>query len=120
MSFASECRILVADDDMELRGALVDCLLAEGFQVLEAADGEQALKVALEQQPQVVLLDHRMPGILGAEVARQLKQHRLQTRIVLITAAREGAELAAQAGVDAFLRKPFELDSCLNILRESC
>ena len=66
-------RILVADDDDGLRQLLRLILAREGFEVFEAANGEQALALAVDVNPAVILLDVMMPGLDGYDVCRRLK-----------------------------------------------
>ena len=64
--------ILVAEDDVITRWDLREILEAHGYQVLEARDGEEALLLARERQPDLLLLDIKMPGVGGLEVAERL------------------------------------------------
>ena len=70
-------RILVVEDEAPLRMALVDALTAEGYEVLEAADGETGLQLALREGPEVILLDLMLPRRDGFSVLRALRQDRL-------------------------------------------
>ena len=66
-------RILIADDDAGLRQLMRLILAREGFEVIEAADGEQALALAITGDPALILLDVMMPGLNGYDVCRRLK-----------------------------------------------
>ena len=66
--------ILLVDDDMTLREMYAERLKAEGFQVNMAKDGEEALQMATENHPNVILLDIMLPGLDGFEVLRQIKE----------------------------------------------
>jgi CheY-like chemotaxis protein len=112
------CRILIADDDDDLRAALRACIDQDAlFCASEAADGNQALARALADPPDVLLLDHRMPGLTGVEVAHKLRANGTSTTIVFITAANHVRELARAAGVRWFLGKPFGSDELMELLR---
>ena len=84
-------RILVADDDDGLRQLLRLILAREGFEVFEAASGEQALALALAVDPAVILLDVMMPGMDGYDVCRRLKsdQRTDNVPVVLVSAAED-------------------------------
>jgi CheY-like chemotaxis protein len=109
--------ILVVDDEPPIRSLLRQTLLEEGYEVLEAPDGPTALDLAQSHPIDLVLLDIRLPGIDGAEVARRLRQSPIeQPRIVVLTAASYADELVE--GADAYLSKPFDLDELLQIVEE--
>jgi len=102
--------ILVVDDEPQLCIALHRILEMEGYQVRTASDGETALGLIKEKQPDVVLLDVIMPGMDGREVCRQVRECTSGTRVIYFT-AKPGAfhpqamkELRHEA--DAFLAKP--------------
>jgi DNA-binding NarL/FixJ family response regulator len=104
-----EIAILIADDHPILREGLRKLLEAKpGFRVLgEAADGEQTLKLARQLQPDILLLDIRMPKLSGLEVLRELKPLSLQLRTVVLTAAVEKDEIvqALQLGARGIILK---------------
>jgi two-component system, OmpR family, KDP operon response regulator KdpE len=104
-------RILVIDDEPQIRRALRAGLERNGFQVLLAAGGEEGLDAAAEHPPDVVILDLAMPGIDGFEVCRQLREWTQAPIIVL--SVREGERDKIEAltlGADDYLTKPFSLD----------
>ncbi len=110
----AKARILVADDDPEILSLLTMRLRSRGYDVVEAVDGENALEVARDKKPDLVLLDVMMPQKNGWEVARELKQDP-ETReigIVMLTAIGEKMnEMTSPLyGADAFIDKPFEFD----------
>jgi len=114
------CTVLVADDDTDIRETLAELLKLSGYHVLQAANGKQALESVAEHSPTVMLLDHRMPEMSGAEVCRTLQAKGSLVRIIFATAAKEGPELAKSLGVNSFLAKPFNLDSCLSAVAAAC
>lgn len=114
--------ILVVDDEAQVRTLARDILLGAGYRVLEAEDGEQALRVA-EDHPgaiHVMLTDIMMPGINGKELADRMAAARPDTKIIFMSG--RAAEVISDAGVlipvDAFLAKPFTVDRLLNKVRE--
>jgi len=104
--------VLVADDDADIVRFVELNLRLEGFQVLTARDGQEALTKALDLQPDVVLLDVLMPRIDGYRVCARLRaDHRgAAIPIVPLTADFISAdeEVARQAGADDFVVKPFD------------
>lgn len=104
-------KILVVDDVPDSVQLLEDILVAEGYQVITAYDGAQALDKALSEQPNVILLDVMMPKLDGYEVCRRLKQSEAMhfTPVVLITILQDmdSKIRGLEAGADEFLSKPF-------------
>ncbi|OHA07513.1 MAG: hypothetical protein A2934_03625 [Candidatus Sungbacteria bacterium RIFCSPLOWO2_01_FULL_47_10] len=76
--------ILVVEDDETLRGAISDKLRSEGYAVLEAADGSEALRIAFENHPNVILLDLMLPIMDGAEVLSELRKDAWGAKIPVI------------------------------------
>ncbi|MGE3270143.1 MAG: response regulator [Chloroflexota bacterium] len=105
--------VLIADDDPNIRLLLRTILRGEQFRLLEAADGVEALRVAHEERPDLLLLDWQMPGKDGLSVCRELRadsdRHFREIPIVLITAQTGSANTAAgfEAGATDYLTKPF-------------
>jgi CheY-like chemotaxis protein len=111
--------ILIVDDDPSIRKLVATTLEdVAGFELIEAGDGGEALDLAAQDAPAIVLLDIDMPGLDGLEACRRLRAETAtaDTTIVMLTAAAgEEAERAAEeAGADLFLTKPF---SPLELLR---
>lgn len=102
-------RILVVDDDRLTRDLLSTVLDLEEYELVQAADGDEALARAGEQRFDLVLLDVMMPGVNGFEVCQQLKGAVPDTRVVLLTArdTPSDRERGSVAGADAYLTKPF-------------
>jgi DNA-binding NarL/FixJ family response regulator len=116
---ASDIRVLIADDHAVVREGIQSVLHAgEGFTVVgAAATGDQALALAMEHRPDVVVLDISMPGKTGLEVAAELRQELPNTR-VLVLSIHDHAEYvmeSVRAGADGYLRK----DAAPGELREA-
>ncbi len=105
-------RILIVDDNETNRDILRTRLSPHGYELTEAADGEQALATAREQRPDLILLDVMMPKIDGIEVCRRLKADVDMpfTPIILVTAKADSKDVVAglEAGADEYLTKPFD------------
>lgn len=114
--------ILVADDDPEILSLLSIRLEKAGFEVVEAADGEQTLQVARDKHPDLVVLDVMMPGRNGWEVAKELRHdgELKDIGIVMLTAIGERMnEMTSPIyGADEFVDKPFEFANLLTKIRE--
>jgi two-component system, OmpR family, response regulator ResD len=108
--------VVVADDDAGVRRLIAHHLRSLGCDVLQAPDGEEAVRLALEREPDLLVLDVAMPGLTGYEVTRELRT-RLSTRVpvLLISGSVRSADVSEgfEAGADAYLRKPFSGDELL-------
>jgi DNA-binding NarL/FixJ family response regulator len=113
--------VLIADDHPVVRQGLQVLLsVQDDIDVVgEAADGEQAVAMAAELKPDVILLDLKLPGMDGIEVLRELRASRLVTRILVLTSASDRAlvTLAVQAGAAGFLYKDVDPDALVRALR---
>lgn len=100
-------RILLADDDAELRSLLREFLEGEGFAVLEAADGAAALQQARKERPDVMVLDIMMPAMSGTEVLKQLRRES-ELPVIMLTARGDDLDriLGLELGADDYLPKP--------------
>ena len=112
-------RILVIEDEDPLRMALVDALTAEGFVVQEAADGERGLELALAEGPDVVLLDLMLPGRDGFSVLRAIREDRLSSAVLILSARGEEWDRIQgfEYGADDYLVKPFSTRELLLRIR---
>ncbi|WP_216206945.1 ANTAR domain-containing response regulator [Amycolatopsis aidingensis] len=102
-------RVLVAEDEALIRLDLVEMLREEGYEVVgEAGDGEEAIKLATDLSPDLVILDVKMPKLDGIEAASKITGDRIAP-VVILTAfsQRELVERARDAGTMAYLVKPF-------------
>ena len=115
-------RILVVDDNRDARELLRTILELDGHQVQDAAEGAQAVRLAVEWTPEVALIDIGLPEVDGYEVARRIRK-RLggAVRLIALTGYgdAEARRLAAEAGFDEHLVKPVDPDTLGDLLRAS-
>jgi DNA-binding response OmpR family regulator len=111
-------KVLVVDDEHAIRQFLRTGLRYEGFEVHEAADGEEALRMAAHLRPDVVVLDLMMPGVDGYEVCRRLRG-RPDLAIIMLTARDELRDRVEglDGGADDYLVKPFHFEELLSRIR---
>ena len=106
-------RILIVDDEAPMRELLQDALSREGYELLIATDGKDALDQVLRQLPDLILMDVRMPRLDGVTLCKALRAHK-QTHsipIIILTTLNSHKQLEAcmAAGADDFIAKPFDV-----------
>jgi len=111
-------KVLVVDDEPTLVAALRYNLERDGFQVLEAGDGESALHLARSQSPDLVILDVLLPGLDGFEVCRRLRRESA-VPIIMLTAKGEEMDrvVGLELGADDYVPKPFSMRELLARVR---
>lgn len=114
-------RILIVDDEPDLLTVLRFGLEVEGFEVLEASDGEQGLTMARESSPDLMVLDLMLPRMDGYKVCRALKFDERYRRIpIFILSARSGEtdrQLAMDVGADTYITKPYDMRDLVTRIR---
>jgi two-component system KDP operon response regulator KdpE len=111
-------RVLIVDDEMAIRRFLRTSLTAEGFEIVEAATGEQALAAVAKERPELVLLDLGLPDMDGVEVTRRLREWSQVPIIIISVRDREADKIhALDEGADDYLTKPFGLGELLARIR---
>jgi CheY-like chemotaxis protein len=110
-------RVVIVDDDDEIRELLLRTLPTDGFEILEARDGHEALALLEREAPHLLLLDWNMPTVSGGDVLEELAHREHRVPVIVLTADDDPARRAAAEahGADAFLAKPF---SPLELLHE--
>jgi two-component system response regulator AtoC len=105
-------RVLIADDEKNMRWVLSEALTAEGYEIVEAADGKEVLAAVKDMPPDLMLLDHKMPRPDGMEVLRRLRADGHVFPIIMLTAHGNVATAveAMKAGASEYVTKPFDLD----------
>lgn len=114
-------KILIMDDEPDVRKMVTGRLKKAGYDVIEAANGERGLEMLLSEKPDMVLLDLAMPGLDGAAVCRRIKADNATKNIpvMLFTASiiKPISESAKEMGADDYIAKPFDSKELLEKIR---
>jgi two-component system alkaline phosphatase synthesis response regulator PhoP len=104
-------KILVVEDDPSILAGVRDTLEVEGYAVVTARDGEAGARLALSEDPDLIVLDVMLPRLSGIDVCRKLRENRIRGTILMLTAraAEQDKVRGFQAGADDYLTKPFSL-----------
>jgi two-component system, chemotaxis family, chemotaxis protein CheY len=112
-------QILVVDDDLSIRDLVEMALADHGYAVEPAPNGVEALEIVRRARPNVILLDMRMPLMDGWEFARAYRElPGPHAPIIVLTAARDARERAAEINAEGYLGKPFDLDDLLELVAQ--
>ncbi len=111
-------KILIVEDDENLRFLVVHRLKAEGYEVSEVGNGDAAEKAILEDKPDIVLLDWMLPGKQGAEVCESVRKQGFENLIIMMTAKAQDIDKidAYNFGVSDYVTKPFNMDVLVAML----
>jgi len=114
-------KIVVVDDEHLIRWSLEQNLKKQGYDVLTAGNGEDALKIIRDEQPDLVLLDIQLPGISGMQVLEKVKEFDEEIIVIMVT-AHGGLETAVNAmrmGAHDYINKPFNLDEMSIVIKKA-
>jgi two-component system OmpR family response regulator len=112
-------RVLIIDDEDSLREMVGLALELEGYEVLSAPDGVRGLEIIRQHDPDVVLLDMRMPGMDGWQFMEAYRREPVQrARVIIFTAAQDSLARVEEAKANAVLPKPFDLDQLLALVAQ--
>lgn len=110
--------VIVAEDEAIIRLDIVETLKESGFDVIgQAGDGAEAVRLALELKPQLVLMDIKMPGTDGLQAAEILAQHKVPVVLLTAFSSPDLVERASEAGVYSYVVKPFNPSNLIPALR---
>ncbi|SKB39658.1 response regulator [Daejeonella lutea] len=114
-------KILVCDDEQEILDITQMILEDAGFEVTAVIDSLKVEKLIEEQKPDILLIDLWMPGMSGDQVIKSLRLNIKinHTPIVVISASRDGKEIALAAGADDFLEKPYDIDILIDTVKKN-
>jgi two-component system alkaline phosphatase synthesis response regulator PhoP len=104
-------KILVADDERDIRDLIAFTLQFAGYQVVSAADGQEAVELAIKELPDLILMDVRMPRMSGYEACRRIKAESTLQDVPIVFLSAKGQEteirLGLEAGAQEYVVKPF-------------
>lgn len=103
-------KVLVVDDSLYMRTVIKDALVAAGFDVVgQAANGESAIDMSLELQPDLITLDNILPDMLGLDILKVLKSEELKSKVIMISAVGQQSVIdeGITLGADDYIVKPF-------------
>jgi DNA-binding response OmpR family regulator len=107
-------KVLVAEDEKDIRDLIVYSLNYSGFEVVTAADGKEAVQRALEEKPDLIMLDVRMPRMTGYDACVKIKANEELKDIPVVMLSAKGQDSEIQAGLNAgayeYILKPFSLE----------
>jgi DNA-binding NtrC family response regulator len=114
-------KILVVDDEQLIRWSLEQNLKKQGYEVMTAGSGEDALRLLREEAPDLMLLDIQLPGISGMEVLEKVKEMEEEIIVIMVTAlgVLETAVKAMRIGAYDYINKPFNLDELAIVIRKA-
>ena len=115
---ASQVSILYVDDEETLRTLVKNQLLSEGYAVETADDGDTAIRMLGTQEFSIILLDVRMPRVSGMEVLKFIKEQKIASRVIMLTAVDDlsVAIESVKLGASDYLTKPYDLDVLLSAI----
>ncbi len=114
-----DIKVLVVDDEKELLYALGNFLKEEGYNLFMSIDGKEALKIVRKENPDVLLLDIRMPNVNGIDVLREVREGNPTTKVIIMTVYdEEYKKMTEEIGIDGFFTKPVQIGKLLQRIRE--
>lgn len=118
---AKTAKILIIDDDDEVRYSLSRVLQTQGFEVIEAGSGEEGIEVAADQDPDIIFLDNRMTGISGLETLQHLMGDRDDYHVIMMTAfgTTQTAIEAMKFGAFDYIIKPFDMGKVMALIEKA-
>ncbi|MDT8287300.1 MAG: response regulator [Elusimicrobiales bacterium] len=114
-------KILLADDDAEMQDSLAALLEAEGYKVIKASNGEEAVELAKKELPSLIMLDIHMPRMDGLTACREIKTDKVAKSIPVVMLTVEGSVREIQQAIDygakTYITKPSSREEILNVVR---
>jgi len=114
-------KILVVDDSLYMRTVIKDALVNAGYDVVgQAANGETAIDLSLELQPDLITLDNILPDMLGLDILKVLKSEELKSRIIMISAVGQQSVIdeGMGLGADDYIVKPFTNEQLVEKIKQ--
>jgi len=115
-------RILVAEDDLDIRELIAISLRYAGYEVIPAADGQQAVDLTIAEKPDLIILDVQMPRLTGFEALKQIKVRPefIDTPVVILSAKGQESEIQSglELGATQYILKPFAPDELIEKIKQ--
>ncbi|MDQ0207069.1 response regulator [Alkalicoccobacillus murimartini] len=114
-------KLLVVDDQYGIRVLLNEILQKDGYEVFQAANGVQAIEIVGKENPHLILLDMKIPGMDGLEILRRIKLTHPDMKVIMMTAYGELNLIneAIRLGAVNYFSKPFDIDDVRQVIREN-
>ncbi len=112
-------RVLIVDDSPYIRSLIRNVLENNGYEVVgEADNGEKAIDLAFELQPDVITLDNILPDMVGTDILKVLKDQNIKSKVLMISAVGQQSviDIGMELGADEYVVKPFDDDELLEII----
>jgi two-component system, OmpR family, response regulator VicR len=109
-------KIMVVDDDEDILSLLKHILILHGFDVKTHSTGLNVPEIVMHYRPNLILLDIRLPGKLGTEVCKELKQINTHLPIILFSAHADQGKAFAVCEADGFIQKPFDIKNLIDTI----
>lgn len=105
-------KLLIVDDQFGIRVLLNEVFEKDGYKTMQASNGKQALKLVADEEPDLILLDMKIPGMDGLEILREIKKMNVSSEVIMMTAYGELEMIneAMQLGALTHFAKPFDID----------
>lgn len=114
-------KVLIVDDSLYMRTIIKDALTTAGYDIVgQAGNGESAIDMALELQPDLITLDNILPDMLGLDIINVLKEEEIESKVVMISAVGQESvvEEGIKRGASSYLVKPFTTDQLLDTINK--
>ncbi len=111
--------VLIVDDSQYMRTLIRDCLVENGYEIAgEASNGEEAIDLALDLQPDIITLDNILPDMIGLDILKVLKEEGLPSRVIMISAVGQDSVISEglSLGATDYIVKPFTPEKLIGSL----
>ena len=114
-------KVLIIDDSLYMRTIIKDALIGAGFDVVgQASNGESAIDMAIDLQPDLITLDNILPDMLGLDIIKVLKEEEINAKIIMVSAVGQQSVIdeGMRLGASGYIVKPFTADQLLETIEE--
>ncbi|MCU0393827.1 MAG: response regulator [Thermoflexibacter sp.] len=114
-------KVLIVDDSLYMRTIIKDTLGEAGYEIVgQAANGESAIDMALELQPDIITLDNILPDMLGLDILKTIKEEGLATKVLMISAVGQQSVIdeGLKLGAESYIVKPFSSEQLLDAVKK--